>query len=208
MLDVEKTAIESVEYDEDEQAVIACVRPARRGGRRCGICQRRSPGYDREEGRRRWRSLDMGTVPVWIEAEAPRVTCKHHGPTIAAVPWTRHRRRPRFRTAGLGRTRQRPGPARLPQYCLQDVEDRATSASSLRPASCAAYGPARTLSAHQRTCDRREAGAAARGTAPTRSPSSSTCRRSGPGDHDESTTRTTSDPGGPFSVYAPDHDSP
>ena len=90
VLGVEKTVIESVEYDEEVEAVIASVRPARRGGRRCGICQRRSPGYDRGEGRRRWRSLDLGTIPVWLEADAPRVSCSDHGPTVAMVPWARH----------------------------------------------------------------------------------------------------------------------
>jgi len=33
------------------------------------------PGYDRGEGRRRWRALDLGTVPTWLEADAPRVNC-------------------------------------------------------------------------------------------------------------------------------------
>jgi hypothetical protein len=34
--------------------------------------------------------LDLGTVPVWLEAEAPRVNCREHGPTVRAVPWARH----------------------------------------------------------------------------------------------------------------------
>jgi transposase len=29
-------------------------------------------------------------VQVWLEAEAPRVSCPEHGPTVAAVPWARH----------------------------------------------------------------------------------------------------------------------
>lgn len=90
MLGVENTVIESVEYDEDEQAMIACVRPARRGQARCGVCRRRSPAYDRGEGRRRWRGLDLGTIPIWLEAAAPRVNCPDHGPTVAVVPWARH----------------------------------------------------------------------------------------------------------------------
>ena len=47
-------------------------------------------GYDRGEGRRRWRSLDLGTIPVWLEADAPRVDCVEHGITVQAVPWARH----------------------------------------------------------------------------------------------------------------------
>lgn len=90
LLGVEKTVIESVEYDEDEQVLLADVRPTRRAGSRCGRCRRRSPWYDRGEGRRRWRALDLGTIQVWLEADAPRVNCREHGPTVRAVPWARH----------------------------------------------------------------------------------------------------------------------
>src|SRR6478609_677281 len=48
------------------------------------------PGYDQGEGRRRWRGLDLGTIPVWLEADAPRVDCPRHGVVVAAVPWARH----------------------------------------------------------------------------------------------------------------------
>ena len=90
LLGVEKTVVEDIQLDEDEQILVACVRPTRRAASRCGRCQRRSPGYDRGEGRRRWRALDLGTVQVWLEAEAPRVACREHGPTVRAVPWARH----------------------------------------------------------------------------------------------------------------------
>lgn len=60
------------------------------GSRALRKCQRRAPAYDRGEGRRRWRVLDLGTVPVWLEAEAQRVACREHGPTVRAVPWARH----------------------------------------------------------------------------------------------------------------------
>ena len=85
LLGVEKTVIESVEYDDDEQVLLAAVRPTRRAASRCGRCQRRSPWYDRGEGRRRWRTLDLGTIAVWLEADAPRVNCRAHGPTVRAV---------------------------------------------------------------------------------------------------------------------------
>jgi len=39
---------------------------------------------------------DAGTTKVFIEADAPRVRCRDHGVTVAAVPWARH---------GAGRTR-------------------------------------------------------------------------------------------------------
>ncbi len=31
-----------------------------------------------------------GTVKVVLVAEAPRVNCPAHGPTVVAVPWARH----------------------------------------------------------------------------------------------------------------------
>lgn len=91
LLGVEKTVVEDVEFDEDnEQLLVAHVRPRARSRGRCGRCGRRSPGYDRGEGRRQWRALDLGTVQVVLEADAPRVACREHGPTVAAVPWARH----------------------------------------------------------------------------------------------------------------------
>jgi transposase len=90
LLGVEKTVIESIEYDEDAGEVVASVRPHRPGRARCGECGRRSPWYDRGEGRRRWRTLDLGTIPVWLEADAPRVSCPVHGATVRQVPWARH----------------------------------------------------------------------------------------------------------------------
>jgi transposase len=90
VLGVEKTVVERVEFDEEDGILIASVRPARGQRRRCGICQRRSPGYDQGTGRRRWRTLDLGTVRVFLEADAPRVCCPIHGVVVAAVPWARH----------------------------------------------------------------------------------------------------------------------
>jgi transposase len=90
LLGVERTVIEGVEFDQDAGSVIARVRPKRGARGRCGRCGRKAAGYDRGEGRRRWRGLDLGTIEVWLEAEAPRVHCREHGPTVAAVPWARH----------------------------------------------------------------------------------------------------------------------
>jgi transposase len=39
---------------------------------------------------RRWRSLDLGSVRAYLEAEAPRVRCVEHGVVVASVPWARH----------------------------------------------------------------------------------------------------------------------
>jgi transposase len=92
LLGVEKAVVEEIEFDEDEQLLVAHVRPRARARTRarCGRCERRSPAYDRGEGRRRWRALDLGTVQVVLEGDAPRVACAEHGPTVAAVPWARH----------------------------------------------------------------------------------------------------------------------
>jgi transposase len=92
LLGGEKAVVEGIEFDEHEQLLVAHVRPRARARARarCGRCGRRSPAYDRGEGRRRWRALDLGTVRAVVEGEAPRVQCVEHGPTVAAVPWARH----------------------------------------------------------------------------------------------------------------------
>lgn len=78
--------------DDGETVVVVSARLRRRRSKRgfCGECGRLSPGHDAGAGRRRWRSLDQGTVRTYIEADAPRVACKVHGPTVAEVPWARH----------------------------------------------------------------------------------------------------------------------
>ena len=96
LLGVEKTVIEEVEHDEAVDRVVVHVRPTRASQGRCGVCGSRAGWYDRGQGRRRWRALDLGTMRVFIEADAPRVRCRVHGPTVRAVPWARH---------GVGHTR-------------------------------------------------------------------------------------------------------
>ena len=85
--------IEAVEFDLEVEEIVATVRVRRNAARRCGVCQRRSPGYDRGRagaGPRRWRGLDMGTIRVFLEAEMIRVRCPVHGVVAMAVPWARH----------------------------------------------------------------------------------------------------------------------
>jgi transposase len=84
------TVVEDVFFDEDQEAVVIAARPVARARGRCGRCGRKAPRYDQGEGRRRWRTLDLGTTRVFIEANAPRVGCRTHGPTVAMVPWARH----------------------------------------------------------------------------------------------------------------------
>ncbi len=83
------TVMERVEFDEDADAVVASVRP-RRGRLSCGRCGRPSARHDRGEGRRRWRTLDLGELRCYLEADAPQVVCDIHGVVVAKVPWARH----------------------------------------------------------------------------------------------------------------------
>jgi hypothetical protein len=61
LLGVERTVIEQIEFDDEEELVICHVRPVKAERRRCGICRWRCGGYDAGVGRRRWRALDLGT---------------------------------------------------------------------------------------------------------------------------------------------------
>jgi transposase len=90
LLGVERTVVEEIEFDAEAGVLVAHVRPRRGVRQRCGRCGRRAGGYDQGEGRRRWRGLDWGVVQVFLEADAPRVDCPEHGPTVIAVPWARH----------------------------------------------------------------------------------------------------------------------
>lgn len=90
LLGVEKTVIEDVEFDADEDCVVVRVRPTARNRSRCGRCLRRCRIYDSGRGRRRWRALDLGTVMAFVEADSPRVSCPTHGVVVAHVPWARH----------------------------------------------------------------------------------------------------------------------
>jgi transposase len=92
LLGLRRVVVESVRMGSEGELVVA-VRPVWRERDRCGICRRRSPGFDLGEGRRRWRALDLGTTLAFVEADAPRVTCRRHGVVVCAVPWARHNAR-------------------------------------------------------------------------------------------------------------------
>jgi transposase len=89
LLGLQRAVVEDV-WIGDEGEVVVAARPTWRERDRCGICRRRSPGFDLGEGRRRWRALDLGTTLAFVEADAPRVSCRHHGVVVCAVPWARH----------------------------------------------------------------------------------------------------------------------
>jgi len=90
LLGLVKVVVEGVEFDEVEQVLVVSVRPRKVTKRRCGRCGKRCPGYDQGQGRRRWRTLDLGTVMTFLEADSPRVRCAEHGVVAAQVPWARH----------------------------------------------------------------------------------------------------------------------
>lgn len=87
LLGLGRAVVEAVTVEED--VVVVRVRPRARERSRCGVCGRRAPGYDVGEGRRRWRTLDLGASRAFVEAEAPRVCCRRHGVVVARVPWAR-----------------------------------------------------------------------------------------------------------------------
>jgi transposase len=92
VLGVEHTVIESVDLESDGrggEVLIARVRPKGGVGLRCSRCRRRCSGYDVSKQPRRWRGLDLGTTPVFLQATTRRVSCPEHGVVVAAVPWAR-----------------------------------------------------------------------------------------------------------------------
>ncbi len=90
LLGVVQAVVEGVCFDEVEECIVVSVRPRKAKKRRCGKCGIRCSGYDRGEGRRRWRALDLGAVCAYLEADSPRVRCPQHGVVAAQVPWARH----------------------------------------------------------------------------------------------------------------------
>lgn len=92
VLGVEHTVIESVGLEPDGRGgerLVARVRAKVAYRSRCSRCDRRCPGYDASSAPRRWRSLDLGTTPVFLQANTRRVACPEHGVVVAAVPWAR-----------------------------------------------------------------------------------------------------------------------
>jgi transposase len=91
VLGVERSiVIDGVEFDDETEVAVFAVRPRKGAKGRCGRCQRRCPGYDQGQGRRQWRGPDLGLYRTFLEADAPRVTCREHGVVVASVPWARH----------------------------------------------------------------------------------------------------------------------
>ena len=90
---VNRMVVENVEieYPEINPTLIISVRPTKKDSCRCGICGKKCSGYDKGNGKRRWRSLDIGnSYRVYLESDSPRVWCREHGAVVQMVPWARH----------------------------------------------------------------------------------------------------------------------
>jgi transposase len=89
---VSKATVDDVWFEESDAGPVAVVgvRLWKRQRSRCGVCERRCAGYDQGAGRRRWRTLDLGSTAAFVEADAPRVRCPEHGVVVASVPWAVH----------------------------------------------------------------------------------------------------------------------
>ena len=92
LLKIDKIAIEDVYFEviKEEDVLVVRARPLIRDTLRCPHCGKRSQGYDSSSKTRRWRSLDLGSTKVYIEATAPRIRCLEHGVIVAKIPWARH----------------------------------------------------------------------------------------------------------------------
>jgi transposase len=66
------------------------VRARARDRNRCSRCRQRCRFYDRLTTGRRWRSMDLGAMVVYLVADTHRVLCPKHGVVVAHVPWARH----------------------------------------------------------------------------------------------------------------------
>ena len=89
ILNVKYISIKKLNYDENNDELTISVTPTKAHSCLCPICNKRCTCYD-TLGKRRWRSLDMGSTKVFIESPVIRVDCKRHGVLTSSVPWARH----------------------------------------------------------------------------------------------------------------------
>jgi transposase len=92
LLHVEHVVLEDGDIEtapDGSEIAVVRLRPDHRHRLRCPACGRRCRFYDAGDGRRRWRTLDLGVLRCFVEAAAPRVRCPRHGVLTAAVPWAR-----------------------------------------------------------------------------------------------------------------------
>ena len=92
LLKIDKIVVEDVRFEsmEEEDILVVCARAPSRESNRCPTCGHRCIRYDTPSKARRWRSLDFGSMRVYIEAYAPRIRCDEHGVLVERMPWARH----------------------------------------------------------------------------------------------------------------------
>lgn len=89
LVGVEGVVVEDLRVDALRHELVVVARPRSNARRRCPECGARCPKYDRGDGPRRWRALNLGSWTAYVEAEVGRVKCAKHGVRAAWVPWAR-----------------------------------------------------------------------------------------------------------------------
>ena len=68
-LGVERAVMEDCVFEPQptgQLAAVVRVRPTKKEQGRCAVCAHRCPGYDRGDGVRRWRAMDLGMCMTWV----------------------------------------------------------------------------------------------------------------------------------------------
>lgn len=87
LVGLQRTVVEDVTAASEGEVIVA-VRPSWRERNRCGVCRRRCVRY---ELARASSLADAGSRDVvFLEADAPRVSCRRHSVVVAGAPWARH----------------------------------------------------------------------------------------------------------------------
>ena len=72
LVGIEKIIAEEVFMEAKTNAIIIKSRLPKRDRYRCGLCNRKSPKYDKGQGARRWRWLsNVGVITAYIEPGSP-----------------------------------------------------------------------------------------------------------------------------------------
>ena len=89
-LGVERAVMEELRWEDGPvQSLQVHVRLRKRDQQRCPECGRRCGLYDRGDGPRVWRTVDVGLSPAYVVTSGTRVRCPKHGVTAQRVPWAR-----------------------------------------------------------------------------------------------------------------------
>ena len=90
ILEVEEKVVPIEKYGEsfDQKQLHIHARPYKRDVRKCPVCGRKCPGYDRKNDHEvRWRAPNLNGVPVFITYSPERIKCPEHGVKTEWIPW-------------------------------------------------------------------------------------------------------------------------